>query len=142
MKNDVSYVHRLVLGVQRSGDIGKLEKFFNVKEFGSYWFSSIVDCLLDNIFALEDLVGHQLNVVVLKMSQHVRDVVVDRIGRAVADNRKVSFLDCGNFFLHKSLLHYRHLLEQTHSLSVCNPHVGIRVGGFPFWITSGPRRVG
>ena len=29
VKNDVSYVHCLVLGVQRSNDVSELEKFFN-----------------------------------------------------------------------------------------------------------------
>ena len=31
VKNDVRYVHSLVLGVRRPGDVGKLEKFFNVE---------------------------------------------------------------------------------------------------------------
>ena len=73
--------------------------------------------------------GHQLTVVVLKSIKHVCDGVVDRIGRAVVDIRKVHFLDHGIFFLHESLIHSRHLLEQTHYLGVCDPHVGIRMGG-------------
>ena len=36
MDNDVSYVHRLVLGLQRSGDVGELKKFFNIGEYGRY----------------------------------------------------------------------------------------------------------
>ena len=39
----------------------------------------MVGCLLDNLFALEELVGHQLTVVVLKASQHIRHGVVDWI---------------------------------------------------------------
>ena len=128
VKNDVSYVHSLVLGVRRSGDVGKIEKFFNGGEYGRYRVSRIVYCLLENVFALEELVGHQLNVVVLKVIQHFRNGVVDRIGRAVADIRKVRFLDRQNNLLHKSLLHSRHIPEQTHSLGVCDMHAVIRMG--------------
>ena len=105
VKNDVSSVNSLVLGVRLSGDAGKIEKFFNGGEYGRYQVSMIVYCLLDDVFALEELVGNQLTVVLLKVSQHVRDSVVDIIGRAVADIREVRFLDCGNNLLHENLLH-------------------------------------
>ena len=72
--------------------------------------------------------GHQLTVVVLEVSQHIRDSVIDIIGRAVADIYKVRFLDHEKNFLLESLLHSRHLLEQTHSIGVYNQNVGIRVG--------------
>ena len=84
-----------VLGVRRSGDVGELKKFFNGGEYGLYQVLRIVDCLLDDVFALEELVGNQLTVVLLKVSQHVRDSVVDIIGRAVADIREVRFLHHG-----------------------------------------------
>ena len=73
--------------------------------------------------------GNQVTVVVLEVNQHVCDGVVDRTSCAFADICEVHFLDCGNNFLQKSLIHSCHLLEQTHSLSVCNSHVEIRVGG-------------
>ena len=72
--------------------------------------------------------GHQLTVVVLEVSQHVRDIVIDIIGRAVADIYKVRFLDHDKNLLLESLLHSRHLLEQTHYIGVYNQNVGIRVG--------------
>ena len=118
VKNDVRYVHSLVLGVRSSGDVGKLKKFFNGGEYGRYRVSWIVDCLLDNVFTVEELVGNQLTVVVLEMSQHVRAGVFDRIGRAVANIRKVRLLDRGKFFQHDILLHYHQILEQTQSLGV------------------------
>ena len=89
----------------------------------------IVDRILDNIFVLEELVGHQLTVVVFKVSQHIRDGVVDRIVCEVADIREVCFLDRGNNSLQGIYIHSRRLSEQTHSLGVCDPHVGIRVSG-------------
>ena len=63
--------------------------------------------------------GHQLTAVVLKVIQYVRNGVIDRIGRAVADILKVRFLYRGNNFLHESLIHSRYLLEQAQSLWVC-----------------------
>ena len=110
-------------------NVSNIKKSFNGGEYGCYWVSGIVDRLLDNVFALRELVGHQMTVVVLKASQQVHGGAVDRIGCAVADIREVRFLDRGNVFLYESLLHYCHLLEQTHSIGVCDPHVGICVGG-------------
>ena len=118
-----------VLGVRRSGDVGELKKFFNGGEYGLYQVLRIVDRLLDDVFALEELVGHQPTVVVLKVSQHVHDGVVDRIGRAIADIIEVRLFEYVINLMHKSLLESRHLSEQTHSLGMCDPHVGIHVGG-------------
>ena len=73
--------------------------------------------------------GNQVTVVVLEVNQHVCDGVVDRTSCAFADICEVHFLDCGNNFLQKSLIHSCHLLEKTHSLGVCDPHVEIFVGG-------------
>ena len=42
---------------------------------------------------------------------------------------RYAYLTMETIFLHKSLLHSRHLLEQTHYLGVCDLHVGIHVGG-------------
>ena len=100
MKNYVSYVHILVLGARHSVDVGELQNLFNGGEYGYYQVSMIVDHLLDDVFALEELMGHQLTVVGVEVSQHIRDGVVDRIGHAVADICEVRFLGCGNNLLH------------------------------------------
>ena len=110
MKNQICDIHGLILHVRRSGDVGEFKKFFDGREYGRDWVSRIVDNLLDNFFALEELVGDQLTAVILELSQHVWDGVVDRIGCEVEDIHKVLFLDCGNKFMHKSLLHSRHFL--------------------------------
>ena len=87
VKNDISYVNRLVLGVRSSGDVRELEKFFNGGEYGRYQASIIVDFLLDDVLVLEELVVYQLTGVVLKVIQHVGYGAVDRIGCEVADIR-------------------------------------------------------
>ena len=46
---------------------------------------------------------------------------------------EVRFLKRGNNLLHESLLISRHLLEQTHYLSVCNPYDGICVDSCAVW---------
>ena len=129
MKNDVNYVHSLVLSVRRSGDVGELENFFGGGEYRRYRVSRIVDCLLDDIFTLEELVGHQLTIVVLEVSQHIRNNVVDIIGSTVVDICEVRFLDRGHNILHESLLHSRKFLERTHFIGVCNPNAEIFVCG-------------
>ena len=128
VKNHICDIHGLVLPVWCSGDVGKIKKFLDGGEYGRDWVSSIVDRLLDGVFALKELVGPQLTAVVLEVIQHVRHGVVDWIGRAVADIHKVRVLERGNNLLHGSLLHSRHLSEQTHFLGVCDSHAGIRVG--------------
>ena len=110
VNNYVRCVQSLVLVVRHSGDVAKLKKFFKGGQYGHHEVLGIVDNLLDNFFALEELVGDQLTAVILELSQHVRDGVVDRIGCEVEDIHKVIFLDCGNKFMHKSLLHSRHFL--------------------------------
>ena len=67
VKKYLGYVHSFVLGVRRSSDVGELNKFFNGGEKGRYWVSMIVDCLLDDVFALDNLMGHRLTIVVLKV---------------------------------------------------------------------------
>ena len=117
-KSDVSYVPSLVLIAQRSGDVSDLEKFFNGGEYVRYRVSRIVYCILGDFFALEELVGNQLTIVVLEVSQHVRVGFVDRIGHAVVDIREVRFLDHAKNLLNESLHHSFHLLEQTHFIGV------------------------
>ena len=65
MNDHIVNVNGLVLSVQVSGDVGKLEKFFGVEKDGHNRFSKIVGHLLDNLFALKYYVRHQLPVVVL-----------------------------------------------------------------------------
>ena len=65
MNDHVCDFQGLVFFAGGSGDVGKLEKFFDGGEYGRYWVSRMVGCLLDNSLALEKLVGHQLTVVVL-----------------------------------------------------------------------------
>ena len=125
----MGYVYRLVLGVQRSVDVAKIKEFFNGGEYGCYRVSRILDNVIDAVFSIKDLLGNQLTVDVLEVSQHVHDGVVDIIGCVAADIHKVRFLDRGKFLLHKRLLHSRNLSEYTHSLGVCDLHVGIRVSG-------------
>ena len=36
VKNDVRYVHSLVLGVPCSGNVGEIENLFNGREYGRY----------------------------------------------------------------------------------------------------------
>ena len=71
VKNHIQDIHGLVLCVQNSGDVGKLKKLFNSGKYGCDWVSRIVCFLLDGVFVLKDLVGHQLTVVVLEVIQHV-----------------------------------------------------------------------
>ena len=99
----------MVLVARRSGDVLKLNKFFKGGEYGRYRVLRILDHLLDNVFAFKELMGNQVTVVVLEAIQHVRDGVVDRIVRVVADIREVRFIDHVKKFLHKSLIHSRHL---------------------------------
>ena len=76
VNNHIRNIHGLIFRVQHSGDVGELEKFFNRGEYGHDWVSRIVDRLLGNVFALKDLVGHQMTVVVLEVIQHVRHSVI------------------------------------------------------------------
>ena len=78
----------------------------------------MVDRLLDNVFVLGEIVGHQLTLVVLEVIQDVRDGVVDRIGHTVVDIHKVSFIYRGKNVMHESLIHSCNLLEHMHSLGV------------------------
>ena len=77
--------------------------------------------------------GHQLTVLVLVAIQYIQHGVVDLIGRTVTNIRQVRFLYCVSNLLHKILLHPCHLSEQTHFIGVCDPHVGIHVGGCSIW---------
>ena len=77
VKNHIRDIHGLVLCVRCSCDVRELEKFFEGGEYSRNWVSRIVDCLLDDVFTLEELVGNQLTIVVLEVSQNVRHSVVD-----------------------------------------------------------------
>ena len=77
VKNHIRDIHGLVLCVKRSSDVGKLEKLFDGREYGCYWVLGMVGRPLDNVFALEELVGHQLSVVFLEVIQHIRHGVFD-----------------------------------------------------------------
>ena len=77
VNNHTCNIHDLVLRVQSSGDVGELKKFFDSREYGHDRFPRILDHLLDDVFALKELVGNKLTVVVLEVSQHVRHGVVD-----------------------------------------------------------------
>ena len=77
VKNHISDIHDSVLCIRSYGNVGELEKFFNGREYGRDWVSRMVGCLLDSIFALKDIVGHQLTVVIFEVSQHVRHGAVD-----------------------------------------------------------------
>ena len=61
----VGNVDGLVLRVQCSGDVFELEKFFDGVKYGCNWLLSILSCIIDNFLALEELVRHQLPIVVL-----------------------------------------------------------------------------
>ena len=88
----------------------------------------MVGCLLNNVLGLEKILRHQLTVVVLEAIQNVCHGVVDSFF-SVADIHRVRFLDCGNYLLHGSLIYSCHFMNQKQFLGVCNPHVGIFVGG-------------
>ena len=77
LKYHIHDIHGLVLRVRHSGDVGKLENLFNGREYGPNWFPRIVHNLLDDVFAFKDIEGHQLTVVVLEASKHVRHGVID-----------------------------------------------------------------
>ena len=106
-------VHGLVLLVGGSGDVIKLEKFFDGKKDGCDWVSRVLCRLLDNVLTLKEFMWHQLTVVLLEVSDNVRHGVLDGISHAVADIREICLLDCGNDLLHKSLLDYRHFAKKN-----------------------------
>ena len=76
-KNHIRNINGLVLCIRRSGDVGKLEKFFDDGEYGHDCVSRMVCFILDDVFALGEIVWHQQTVVVLEVSQNVRHGVVD-----------------------------------------------------------------
>ena len=129
MNNHIHNIHGFELYIQRSGDVGEIDKLFDSREYGCYWFSRLVGCLLDNVLALEKLVRHQLTVVVLEKSYHVHHGVIDWVCCPVADIQEIRFLDHVNGLLHESLLYSHDFLKHTHFLGVSDPHVGICVGG-------------
>ena len=65
VKSDIRYVNSLVLHVQRSDNVRKLKKLFDGGKYGCDWVLGIVGRLLDNAFALKEIVIHQLTTVVM-----------------------------------------------------------------------------
>ena len=66
VKNRICNIHCPELGVQRPGDVGKLEKLFDGSECGHGRVSRVVSHIIDNVFAFKKLVRHQLKVIVLE----------------------------------------------------------------------------
>ena len=68
-----------MLRVRGSGDVGKIDMFFDGGKDSTDWFSRMVQCLLDNFLALEEFMWHQLTLVVFEVSDTVRHSVIDGI---------------------------------------------------------------
>ena len=77
VNNHIIKIHGLNLCVQSTGDVGKIEEFFNGGEYGGNQVSRVVGHLLENIIVFRKLVGHEMTIVVLEVSQHVRHSVID-----------------------------------------------------------------
>ena len=43
-----------MLGVQGSGDVGKLKEFLDGGKYGRNWFTQMIACLLDDIIMIEE----------------------------------------------------------------------------------------
>ena len=56
MKNHICDIHGLLLNVKSSVNVRELEELFYGEEYGHDWVSRIVDHVLDDIFAIEELV--------------------------------------------------------------------------------------
>ena len=85
----------MVLRVQHSDDVIKLDKFFDGGEYGRDWVSRIVYFLIEHFFKLEEFVGHQLAVAILEVNQKVCHGLVDSIGCMVVYISEVHFLNHG-----------------------------------------------
>ena len=129
VNNHICNFHRLDLGILRFGDVGKLKKFFNGKEYDRDQASRMVLRLLGDVILNEKSVGHQLTVFVLEMSEHVRNSIVDGFCCVITDICEIRFLNTGNDLLHKSLIDSHHFSKQAHLLSVSYSNVRIHVGG-------------
>ena len=75
--NYISNIHGLKLCVQSLGDVSKLEEFLDGGEYGRDRILKMVCHILDNVFAFKKLVGDQLTVVVLEVSQPVLHGIID-----------------------------------------------------------------
>ena len=121
------------LVIKRYSDARKLKKLFDDGEYSRNRVSRVVCCLLDNVLAIENFVGHQLTVFLFEVSEHVCHGVIDGVFRVISDIHKILCLDRGNDMLHKSLFESCHLSKQTHFLGVCDSRVRIIVGGCSIW---------
>ena len=101
VNNHIRDVQGLELGIRCSGDVGQIKNFYDDGKYGRNWVPRMVCCLLDDVLALYKFVGHQLTLVLLEASEHVRHNVVTRVCHAVSDIRKILFLDCGKFVFEK-----------------------------------------
>ena len=68
MNDHVCDFNGLELDVKFSGDVGEPKKFFDGGKYGRDRVSGMVCHLLGDLLALEDFVGHQMNVVVFEVS--------------------------------------------------------------------------
>ena len=127
MNYHVCDIHGLVLSVGCYDDVRKLEKLFDGGKYGRNQVLRMLCHLLDDFLALEEFMMHQLTVFFLKVSYHVRHGVVDGVGCAVENIRKIGLLGCGDYLLHEVLLNSRHFAKKKHFLGVCNFHVVILV---------------
>ena len=89
----------------------------------------MLDCFLDNVLSLEEIVRHQLTVVVLEISKNVSHGVIYEVFCAIADIRDIRLLECGNYLFDKVLIDSRHFSKNKFFLVVGDSHVWVHVGG-------------
>ena len=94
----VCNVHGLDFSVGCYGDVSELDKFFDVRKYGTDKVSRMVCHLLEDVLTLKDFVGNKLNVVFLEVSDHVRHGVVDGVRCLIADIREIRLLEPVNLF--------------------------------------------
>ena len=111
-------VHGLELGVRCSGDVVELDKLFDGGKYSRDQVLWMVCLILDDVLVMEELVGHQLTVVVLEVSENILNGVVDRVCHEIADIHEIKLLDRGDDLLHEGLLDSRHFQKICTSL-VC-----------------------
>ena len=77
VNKNISNIHVLKLCVLSPVNVRKLDGLFNSREYSHDQIPMMVVCLIDDVFAFKKLMGNQLTVVVLEMSQHVRNGIID-----------------------------------------------------------------
>ena len=83
----------LELGIRRSGDVGNPENLFDGGKHSRGWVSRMECHLIENVLALKKFLGHQLNVILLNVSEHILYGVVDEVFFAISDTPEIRFLD-------------------------------------------------